>query len=590
MASSSPPPPPGTRVGPEAALAAALPWQGDLVETTPLRLAYLAAAFSATGRLMLHGERASYTLYFRRGTPEHASSSSAADDLGVFLVAKGALAGPALAAAEQQRAATGGELVETLSAMGAMNPAETFRFIQEHAVAVLARALSAEEGHAFWEPNAPLPTSAFPLGARFGLLCDAVRRLDGLTVRRRLGARAYRALQRVGGRIQLDDLKLSALEARAVGLVDGLRSVAELAAAYPPEAEVLHRIAFLLYETELAVFGGERPPPSQRPTPTPTATPVPTASATPTPVPPRIPMAAPTPARIPTPIPTAAPIPTRIPTPIPTATATPTVSAGTIGCSGSASARRPAEPGSSAEVPPANRIPIAAAKPDAASPKPDATALRALADKLSKAEDHFRVLGVARDAPIATVKAAYFGLAKQVHPDAAPASEAAETRALRADLFARVSEAWAVLSDDEKKKKYLAELEQGAAVDVAGILEAEQLFVKATVYVKTRQYDAALRALDDAIKLHPEEPEFGVWRAWVDFLLASDRKARHPVAAAAVEAALKKSPRCMPGYLFLGQMAKLVGDLAAAERHLKRGLQQDPDHVDLVRELKYLRK
>jgi tetratricopeptide (TPR) repeat protein len=555
MASSAPPPPPGTQVGPEAALAAALPWNGDLVEATTLRLAYLAAAFSATGRLVLHGERASYTLFFRRGTPEHASSSSAVDDLGVFLVAKGALEGPALAAAEQQRAATGGELVETLASMGAMNPAETFRFIQEHAVAVLARALSSEEGHAFWEPNAPLPTSAFPLGARFGLLCDAVRRLDGLTVRRRLGTRVHRVLQRVGGRIQVADLKLSALEARAVALVDGVRSAAELAAAHPPEAEVLYRIAFLLSETELAVFGAERPPPSQRPTPPPP------------------PAATPAPTPIPTPIPvqTATPVPARQ-TPIPTVTATPT-----------ASAVRP-------EVPAATRIRIATAKTDAAAPKPDTTALRELADKLGRAEDHFRVLGVARDAPIATVKAAYFALAKQVHPDAAPASEAAETRALRADLFARVSEAWAVLSDDEKKKKYLAELEQGAAVDVAAILEAEQLFVKATVYVKTRQYDAALKALDDATKLHPDEPEFSVWRAWVDFLLASDRKARHPVAAAAIEAALKESPRCMPGYLFLGQMAKLVGELAVAERHLKRGLQLDPEHADLVRELKYLRK
>jgi tetratricopeptide (TPR) repeat protein len=389
----------------------------------------------------------------------------------------------------------------------------------------------------------------------------------------------HRVLQRVGGRIQIADLKLSALEARAVGLVDGVRSAAELAAAHPAEAEVLYRIAFLLSETELAVFGAERPSPSQRPTPAPTpaATPIPIATPAVNPI--------------------ASPEPVagtgRAPSPPRTG-----VPAGTTGSSGVAPARGPVKPGSSAElppaadraeIPPATRIPVAAAKPDAA-PKPDTTAVRALAEKLSKAEDHFRVLGVARDAPVAAVKAAYFALAKQVHPDAAPASEAAETRALRADLFARVSEAWAVLSDDEKKKKYIAELEQGAAVDVAGILEAEQLFVKATVYVKTRQYDAALKALDDATKLHPDEPEFSVWRAWVDFLLASDRKARHPVAAAAIEAALKKSPRCMPGYLFLGQMAKLVGEIAIAERHLKRGLQLDPEHADLVRELKYLRK
>jgi hypothetical protein len=37
-------------------------------------------------------------------------------------------------------------------------------------------------------------------------------------------------------------------------------------------------------------------------------------------------------------------------------------------------------------------------------------------------------------------------------------------------------------------------------------------------------------------------------------------------------------------------MAKVVGDLNLAEKHLKRGLQVVPDHPELARELKYLRR
>jgi hypothetical protein len=37
-------------------------------------------------------------------------------------------------------------------------------------------------------------------------------------------------------------------------------------------------------------------------------------------------------------------------------------------------------------------------------------------------------------------------------------------------------------------------------------------------------------------------------------------------------------------------MAKLVGDLRAAERHWRLGLALDPEHAELQRELKYLRK
>jgi len=92
------------------------------------------------------------------------------------------------------------------------------------------------------------------------------------------------------------------------------------------------------------------------------------------------------------------------------------------------------------------------------------------------------------------------------------------------------------------------------------------------------------------MKLNPDEAEFGMWKAWCEFLLADDKKRKLGQHGGAIEAALKKNPRCAQGYLFLGQMAKLAGDLALAERQLKRGLEVAPDHQDLQRELKYLRK
>ena len=80
-----------------------------------------------------------------------------------------------------------------------------------------------------------------------------------------------------------------------------------------------------------------------------------------------------------------------------------------------------------------------------------------------------------------------------------------------------------------------------------------------------------------------------MWRAWCEFLLSTDRKAAHGKASGDVEAALRRNPKCVQGYLFLGQMAKIAGDLGLAEKQLKRGLQVAPDHTELQRELKYLR-
>jgi cytochrome c-type biogenesis protein CcmH/NrfG len=81
-----------------------------------------------------------------------------------------------------------------------------------------------------------------------------------------------------------------------------------------------------------------------------------------------------------------------------------------------------------------------------------------------------------------------------------------------------------------------------------------------------------------------------MWKAWCEFLLADDKKKRLAQAGAAVEEGLRRNPRCAQGYLFLGQMARIVGDLALAEKQLRRGLGVAPEHAELQRELKYLRK
>ena len=60
----------------------------------------------------------------------------------------------------------------------------------------------------------------------------------------------------------------------------------------------------------------------------------------------------------------------------------------------------------------------------------------------------YEVLGVPRDADAKAIKKAYRKLARQYHPDVNPGDAAAEER------FKRISEAYAVLSDQEKRRNY----------------------------------------------------------------------------------------------------------------------------------------
>ncbi|HTN53929.1 MAG TPA: J domain-containing protein, partial [Anaeromyxobacter sp.] len=411
----------------------------------------------------------------------------------------------------------------------------------------------------------------------FGALCAAVRVLDVSAVQRRLGERGLGAASRIVGRIKPEDLRLTPQEARALGFFDGARSADEIAAAQPGDAGVVLRLALLLGELDLLSFG---PPRTSRPAP---AAPPP-AAAPPAPRPPAA--AAPPPpaaAAASVPPPPSAPPAARAPS---TQAAPPPKAAAPR----SATPARPAPPARPPAPAPAARPPAPPAPP-APTPSLDAASLQAVLEK-QKDADHYQVLGVKRDSPAAAVKAAYFQMARVYHPDAVPGDAAPAVRQLCADVFARISEAWAVLSDDARRAEYLEELKSGGAadVDVMKILHAENLFEEATALVKARRYDAALAKLTEAIQLNADEAEFGMWKAWCEFLLATDKKRQQGVSASSIEAALKKNPRCAPGYLFLGQMAKVIGDLNLAEKHLKRGLQVVPDHPELARELKYLRR
>ena len=67
---------------------------------------------------------------------------------------------------------------------------------------------------------------------------------------------------------------------------------------------------------------------------------------------------------------------------------------------------------------------------------------------MAEKRDYYEVLGVPRDADDAALKKAYRALAKKYHPDINPGDTEAEAK------FKEASEAYAILSDPQKRKRY----------------------------------------------------------------------------------------------------------------------------------------
>ena len=62
--------------------------------------------------------------------------------------------------------------------------------------------------------------------------------------------------------------------------------------------------------------------------------------------------------------------------------------------------------------------------------------------------DYYEILGVARTATDSQIKTAYRKLAMECHPDRNPGDHAAEEK------FKEAAEAYAILSDSDKRSKY----------------------------------------------------------------------------------------------------------------------------------------
>lgn len=546
-ATPEPRPPPAATAGGGSDLP---PASGVLGELSPVHLYYRVAAGAHTGLLTLCLPDRKIELHFRKGNPEHLASSHPEDSVAGFLLKEGLASAEQIARAEAESGRFGGELLAALFGLNILNPGTAFSRLMQWAGSLLERALRAEQGRFTFEACELPSQKSLPLGNRWAVLTEQVRRIPVPEMKRRLSAVMELPVMKSGGEVAPSELRLTPQETRVLSRIDGVRSVSQLCRDFPQETDPLVRVVFLLKELEAVSFA-QVPQPAPPPPPPPPEKPVQTAA------PPRLAPAVP-PVAPPVVPPTVSPVP-KVAQPL----TTPRVA----------------------------KISAAASPKSALPPEVELAQLGATLAKL-KDQNHFEVLGLSQSAEVAQVKSAYFKLAKLYHPDTVPGDAPAELGRLKADIFSRVGEAYRTLSDEQSRQRYLEDLKSGggAGVEVASILAAEEKFQKGCILVKARKFPEAVAMLDAAIQANPEEGEFYAWRGYAKFFLKEDRSAGLSEALQDIQLCLKKNERCAQAYYFQGHMAKLCNDSSGAARHFKKCVELKADHVEAQRELRLMKK
>lgn len=609
-----------TATAPVAAVATegspyAMPPQGQLDQTSPLNLYGRIASAEQTGLLTLTLPDRVTQIHFRKGNPEFVDSTHAEDALGTSLMGAKLLVPEQLQQAEAAKNRFGGDLLAALFGLGLLQPASAFAILAQRAASILFKGLRAETGTFTFELRDLAGNKAMPLGNRWAVLSDTVRRMPSADIKRRLMPVLQLPIMKSGGMVPASDLRLTPHEVRALTVIDGVRSVSQLLNDFPQDTDHLLRLAFLLRELDAVSFAAVSPsaatvhsgPTVEAPTAQAVASaspqaatrpgPPPGANTTATAAPPGAAAARP---GNPPGAPTAGPATPGNP---PGATAArpgnpPGAAAPRPGAPaatrpgnppGAPAATRPGNPpGAPAAARPGN--PPGAPAPTVAAPPgaDEIPALRTLATAM-KQQTHFQRLGLTEQADSSAVKVAYFRLAKQYHPDTLPPGAPPELEKLKAEVFAYVGDAYRMLSDDKSRAAYLEELKSGGAgseVDVNAILMAEELFQKACILVKARKFPEAVKMLNEAIQLNAEEAEFYAWRGYARFFTVADKKAAQPEAFREIQNAIRRNERCAPAHYFLGVIAKLTGDATGALKHFKRTVELQPDHIDAQREIR----
>ena len=207
-------------------------------------------------------------------------------------------------------------------------------------------------------------------------------------------------------------------------------------------------------------------------------------------------------------------------------------------------------------------------------------------------EDYFTMLGVPRDVSTDAVRAAFFALAKQWHPDRLP-SVLADAKEPCARVFSHMNESYQTLVDPDKRAKYLELITGGGSTKtseqetIVKVVEAAQLFQKAEIMFKRNDPVGAEQLVRRANELDPKQAEYLALLAWIEATkpgATSDAQTHKFIDT--LSQAIEQNENCERAYFYRAMLFKRLGNTSAAMRDFRTVVEQNPRNVDAQRELR----
>ncbi len=187
--------------------------------------------------------------------------------------------------------------------------------------------------------------------------------------------------------------------------------------------------------------------------------------------------------------------------------------------------------------------------------------------------DYWQILGIDREASHPQIKKAYLKLAKRLHPDKVSQLGLDDVKIQANELFAVITRAHEVLTDPDELRAYHAQLEGHTSIDANALAQAETLFRKGEIMMRSGAFNDAFEFLDASVQLWPEEADYQAALAWALFKKSppeDERSVQHFRKALSLEEGVALT------HLRFSLVLKATGKSDDAARHAKRARELDP--------------